>query len=241
MVANLLRAGDKVDIRLVQSVQQEQKTGKVVRIYKSSIHDISEDGDIWLTMPMEAGRLVLLPLGVRFEFVFYSSAGLYCSEGQVVDRYKEYNIYILKIELHSQLKKYQRREYYRYPCLLEATYYVIEDEELAKKKSEEIFEYLHEENFYQNQYQATILDLSGGGVRFVTNTRLEVGTSLLLVIHLCNDKMDKQYAISGHVLEQQENEDCRDTRVEFIFQDSKIREEIIRYIFEEERKNLGSK
>ena len=82
MVTNLIHLGDKVDIRFVQQVARVEQTGVSPRIYKSQVNDIKEDGSLEITMPIENGKVVLLPLGVRFEFVFYTGSGL-----TVLDRY----------------------------------------------------------------------------------------------------------------------------------------------------------
>lgn len=240
MVTELIHLGDKVDIRIVQQVAQVQKTGVSPHVYKSQVNDINDAGEIELTMPIENGKLILLPLGIRFEFVFYAATGLYHSIGQIRERYKRDNIFVLQIELHSQFKKFQRREYYRYPCLMDTQYYMITKEDVDTKSTEQIFDSLRDDDFYGKQMQGLILDLSGGGVKFVGENKLEEDSYVLLILRLCNDLVDKQYFILGHVLgceKSQNRTDKYETRVEFIFRDSKTREEIIRYIFEEERKD----
>ena len=239
MVTNLVHLGDKVDIRIVQQMLQTEKTGVSPHVYKSQVHDITEDGELEITMPIENEKLVLLSLGIRYEFVFYTSTGLYHGIGQIKERYKRDNIYVLLIELHSQLRKFQRREYYRYPCLLDTQFYLVSIEDVDTKTTDEIFDGLRDEHFYEKQKQGMILDLSGGGVRFVTDEKLEEDSYILLIIRLCNDIMDKQYFIIGHVLESSPMKNRQgkyETRVQFIFREKKVQEEIIRYIFEEERK-----
>ncbi len=240
MVTNLIHLGDKVDIRLVQQVAQVERTGVSPRIYKSQVNDIKEDGLLEITMPIENGKVVLLPLGIRFEFVFYTGSGLYHSIGQIRERYKQDNIFVLVIELHSQLEKFQRREYYRYPCLMNMQFYMITKEDAQQKSTDEIFDGLRDDHFYDNQKQAVILDLSGGGVKILGEDKLEADSYILLIIRLCNDNIDKQYFIKGHVLASEKKEDRQgkyETRIQFMFQDEHVREEIIRYIFEEERKD----
>ncbi len=240
MVTNLIHLGDKVDIRMVQQVAQEESTGISPHIYKSQVNDIMDNGELEITMPIENGKVILLPLGIRFEFVFYTNSGLYHSIGQIKERYKKDNIFVLVMELHTQLQKFQRREYYRYPCLMNAQFYMISQQDAQRKSTEEIFDALRDENFYENQKQAMILDLSGGGVKLLGEEKLKIDSYILLIVRLCNDKMDKQYYIKGHVLASEEMENRQgkiETRVQFIFHDEWVREEIIQYIFEEERKD----
>ena len=61
-------------------------------------------------------------------------------------------------------------------------------------------------------------------------------------IHLQNENLNKQYYIMGSVIscsrtEQQASENRYEVRTKFQIRDATIREEIIRYIFEEERKS----
>ncbi len=40
---------------------------------------------------------------------------------------------MLEIELKSQISKYQRREFFRFPCIMDMNYYTIEEQEAALK------------------------------------------------------------------------------------------------------------
>lgn len=40
------------------------------KIYKSQVLDLKENGNLEISMPVERGKLVLLPLGIRMEFIF---------------------------------------------------------------------------------------------------------------------------------------------------------------------------
>lgn len=240
MMTKLIRLGDKVDIRIVQQTAQVEKTGVSPHIYKSQVNDIADDGTLELTMPIENGRVVLLSLGIRYEFVFYTNTGLYHCIGQVKERYKQDNIYVMQIEIHSRLEKFQRREYYRYPCLLDTQFYQVTKEDVDTKTTEQIFDALRDDDFYEKQKKAVIMDLSGGGVKIAGEDKMEPDTYILMILRLCNDRADKQYFILGHVLETQRSEKRQgfyETRIQFIFREDRVREEIIQYIFEEERKN----
>ena len=41
------------------------------KIYKSQVLDLKENGNLEISMPVERGKLVLLPLGIRMEFIFF--------------------------------------------------------------------------------------------------------------------------------------------------------------------------
>lgn len=238
MVTNIIGLGDKVDIRLVQQVERKEKSNAAVHVYKSQVSDITDSGDLELAMPIEGGKILLLPLGVRFEFIFYTKGGMYHCIGEVKERYKRNNIYLCLIEIHSQLKKFQRREYYRYPCLLETQFLPIQESEIHTPATL-VYAKFDEKYILENRKTGTILDLSGGGIKLLTGEPIAKDSYILLEIKLNNEKMDKEYYIYGHVLNSsavKDNDKKYENRVKFLFDDNKIQEEIIRYIFEEERK-----
>ncbi len=240
MATNMIRLGDKTDIRMLQEAERELQTGVSAHIYKSQVNDIGPDGGIEVTMPIEHGKVVLLSLGVRYEFVFYTNAGLYHAIGRIKERYKKDNIYVFLIELQSQLEKFQRREYYRYPCLIDIKFYQISEQDAKKVPPDRILRMFRESREAESaQKDGMLLDISGGGAKFIGRDRLEVDSYILMIVRLTSSSMDKQYFIKGHVLASEEAENRWgkvETRVQFIFHDNRMQEEIIRYIFEEERK-----
>lgn len=240
-VAELIRPGDKVDISFVQQVENLETGHSLPKIYKSQVLDFKENGNLEILMPSEGGRLVLLPLGVRLEFVFFAKGGLYRAIGQVTERYKSDNMYMLEVELKSQLEKYQRREFFRYPCILDMTYYVLTETEKQFESGDALFVHIRAlENSDEREKSGRIVDLSGGGIRFQTNEALESGQYALFEIHLENENLDKQYYIMGTIISCGRSNKASDrmyeARAKFLISDNNVREEIIRFIFEEERK-----
>ena len=143
-IAEIIQPGDKVDISFVQNVERAKKDQSMPKIYKSQVLDLKENGNLEISMPVERGKLVLLPLGIRMEFIFFSKGTLYRAVGQVRERYKRENVYMLEIELKSQISKYQRREFFRFPCIMDMNYYTIEEQEAALKTGEALFIELQE-------------------------------------------------------------------------------------------------
>ena len=239
-VSELIHPGDKIEIRMIHQMEHDGKMESTMQIYKSKVLDIKKNGNLEIAMPTEGSKLVLLPLDIRFEFVFFSGTVLYKSIGLVKERYKKDNLYMLEIELKAQLEKYQRREYYRYACTLDFSFYMLSKEQAALETVDAIFESLCDDKYVFEERRGTVVDLSGGGMKFRSEYDLEKGQSILVGLRLVNEHMDKQYYILGNIIacEQLENVKGRlyMSRVKFMIKDNKIREEIIRYIFEEERR-----
>ena len=56
-VSDIIRIGDKIDIRVLQEVEQAEKTDVTVKTYKSKVLDFRSNGNMEIAMPMEAGKL----------------------------------------------------------------------------------------------------------------------------------------------------------------------------------------
>lgn len=243
MIEDIIKPGDRIDIKIIQQLEQSQNSStepKKTHIYKSKVYDVNENGKLQIAMPTENGKLVLLPLGIRFEFVFYSNGGLYRGEGQVKERYKQDNLYILDVELQSRLMKFQRREFFRHQCTIDMSYFELTPEEAELESAEIAFEKIRDEDFYEKERKGIIVDISGGGVRFTSTEELQNDSYILITVRLSSDKVDKQYYLIGKIITctKIENVVSRyENRVQFMLKDDKTREEIIRFIFEEERKS----
>ena len=44
-VTDLIKPGDKIDIRLLQQVENEERTGDIIKVYKSQVLDINKRGN----------------------------------------------------------------------------------------------------------------------------------------------------------------------------------------------------
>lgn len=240
-VSDIIRLGDKIDIRVLQQIFSEDKYSDKPDEYRSQVLDIKDNGNFEIAMPTEKGRLILLPLGVRFEFVFYSyNGGLYKSIGQVVERYKKDGFFMLEIQLKRPLEKFQRREYYRYNCTLDFKFYMLDEEQKKMASSDEVYRDLMEEECEDFVCNGITIDLSGGGMKFRSAQELTAGDKIMVIMRLTNDKMDKQIHLLSNVISCIEvhmpAKVLYESRLEFEIDDNRIREDIIRYIFEEERK-----
>ena len=128
MLSRFITLGDRIELRGVDRSRIAEDENQ--RIYYSTVHEILSEDTLEITMPQEQTKLILLPVDSEYDLVFYGETGLYQCFARIVDRYKSNNIYILRVELTSNLRKYQRREYYRFSCALEMCARNLEEEEL---------------------------------------------------------------------------------------------------------------
>jgi len=186
---------------------------------------------------MEKTKLVLLPVDAEYDMAIYSKNGLYQCFVRVVDRYKSDNMYLLVVELTSNLRRNQRREYYRFSCALEMCSRSLESEEVEAIEHDEMFNLVPGLPLKRS----VIVDISGGGLRFISEQKYEEGSLIYCSYHLLVNGTRKLYELVSKVLEVKPVENRKgvfEHRVQYINISEGIREQIIRYIFQEERKNM---
>ncbi len=237
MLSNFVKEGDRIDLMAVDKggvypgMEQER-----TKVYTTKIASILTEDTMEILMPMEQTKLILLPVDGEYNIVFYAASGLFQCFARVIDRYKSNNLYIVAMELTSNLRKYQRREYYRFSCALEMC---------ARNLMEEEVQQLEERNPLYLQpnlpiRRSVIVDISGGGLRFMSNQRYEPGSMIYCSYDLLKGGERKKYEVVGKVLAVRELDNRPNTfehRVQYVNINESVREEIIQFIFEEERKN----
>lgn len=241
MLSKVLSLGDRIEITKVVNDEQKMKLIEDKSIFSkpliSQVYDIIDDNQLKIGMPIVEGRVIPLPVNARFNICFFTSGGLFKSRFVVTDRYKEEGLYVLVIELISELKKYQRRQYYRLEYTMDIEYMPIEEELRESIKNEEIT--IEDAMTDGNLKTGVLLDISGGGIRFTSNEQLEANIDLLLKLDICLANNKKVNGVVGTLLSSnklQNKDGVYEQRVVFCDMTQMTRETIIRYIFEQERK-----
>lgn len=236
MISKYVEPGDKLELVLVERMPgANEELSK--RVYQSKINDILSEDRLEIMMPMEKTKLILLPVDAEYDMAVYSKNGLYQCFVRVVDRYKSDNMYLLVVELTSNLRRNQRREYYRFSCALEMCSRTLEADEV------ESIEQNGEYNMVPGLplKRSVVVDISGGGLRFISEQKYEVGCLIYCSYHLIVNGTRKLYEIVSKVLEVKPVENKKgvfEHRVQYVNITEGVREQIIRYIFQEERKNM---
>lgn len=231
MISKYVKVGDRIDIETIKnrnSITTERKT------YKSQVFDIESEDRIKVAMPMEQGKVILLPVDEEFNLCFYTPNGLFQCLGRVADRYKTDRIFVLVMELTTDIRRYQRREYYRLNCVLNMKSTMIDQKDVSGF-SEKVH-FIDTDLTFDN---GTMVDISGGGARFISKVKYPKDSNILFTFDLfVNDKITS-YKLLGKILLSQEIEGREgeyEHRVMFVNIMNDDRESIIKYIFEEERK-----
>lgn len=234
MLSEIVSAGQIVEIQEVHKAQEGENAEEEKKVYRTKVFDVLSEDQLEIMMPLEKGKVVLLPVDGEFDLCFYAEKALYQCYARILDRYKSNNVYIVVAELTSNLRKHQRREYYRFGCALDMDSRELEKEEVRALEQNQI--YLVPGRPLKH---SVIVDISGGGLRFIANYSYDVGIMIYCTYHLNVKGEIKEYHLVGKVLSVRELEDkpgAYEHRVQYVNLDVDVREEIIKYIFEEERR-----
>ncbi len=247
---NVVSIGEKVEL-----IRIKDAFGKPVdppKRFNSKVIDEMEDGMLRLSMPFEGGRVILLGVGETYLVWFYTDSGIYQCKAEVVDRLKEGNIYILVCKVLTQIEKNQRREYYRMDCVMEMKYRLIEPEEQRLENRLRNDQYESEQERLQDEVEladirallatGTVIDISGGGIRFNSDSHLKKDAYILIKVQLQVQDEDAELELKGIVMSSEEIMNRRgmyDNRIQFVKIGEAQRETIIKYIFQQERKKIS--
>lgn len=234
MLTRLVAPGDKIDLQTIESLREEKEDDK--KVYYSQVHEILSSDRMEIIMPTEKTKLILLPVDSVYDMVIYTQGTIYQCFVRIVDRYKSNNLYILVVELTSNLQRYQRREFYRFSCALEMSARTLADEEIKLLEKKEKFKAIP--GFPLKK--GIIVDISGGGLRFITEETYEKDSLIYCTYQFLLNGENKECNMVGKILSVKpvENRDgVYEHRIKYIDIEVEKREEIIRYIFQEERKN----
>lgn len=241
----VLSIGNKVDMeKVVPGISPIQPV-----TYVSQILDILDRRQLKLAMPTVRGRVIPLDIGDSYMCVFYTEKGMYRCRCEIVDRYRDESFYYVIVKQQSDLERYQRREYYRLNCMMEAQIRRIsKEEEICYRK-------LKSRDFYdENEYwkclakldamikewqDVTITDISGGGARFNSGLKFEAGENIYMKLSIVTKEISYVYELMSKIISCENIQKKAleyETRIEFQGISNKERESIIQFIFEEERK-----
>lgn len=232
MLSKILNAGDKIELEKIGPTAMSMDSSQKI-ILVSQIYDILDDETLSIAMPIVEGRVIPLSVGSRYEACFYAGKGLYQTRLIVKERKKQDGLFILIVEVQSALKKFQRRQYFRLSCTIDMQYKVLTQEEVASFQGGE--DAIIMDTGFKD---GVALDISGGGIRFTSEEKLENDDMVLVSLEIPLDQQSI-YLMMGKVILSgliPNRSDLYEHRVEYQELDKKIRENLIHFIFEEERR-----
>jgi len=251
MLKDVIKLGDKVNIKMLNSISERE--------YQSKLLDLVDDETVSVAMPIEKNQVILLEIGQKYRLTFYTERGLYTSLSVVTKRYKSQNIYIAELKTLEAPKRIQRREFFRFHCVMEIDYCSIPEpyfhaalerifnsntrfgltSQQEKIRAVELLKDMdvrQDTNIVKMQH-AVLIDISGGGMKFRTQKEIENPNNLYLVFSL--DHGLSYLRVFGNIIATEKSVDqpnYYEHRLKFTDISGDERENIVRYILNEERK-----
>ncbi|HWT76777.1 MAG TPA: PilZ domain-containing protein [Mobilitalea sp.] len=246
MLREVLTLGDKIDIK---PLDKAGKPLRNARTYVSQLLDFADFDIINISAPIVYGRAIIFNAGENYNLCFYTNIGLFQCNCVVLSNHKENNAMVCVVRITTNLEKYQRRQYYRLECLLDIEYRVI------RKEEEMIEQKIHSNDFRSNQekedcfklmalfekewVKATVMDISGGGARYNSPVQYNQGDKLRIKLDLAMRSEIKRLVLSAIMVTSirvTNRYDSYENRIEFTDIPQRDREELIKFIFEQDRK-----
>jgi len=247
MANDIIQTGCKIEIRaenkrLLSEEVYEQE------VYISQFLQWIDVNVALIVIPTFKGHLVPLRVDEIYELQFVTKGGLYRCRGKILKRTKtSNNIATAEVKLVSALEKFQRRQFYRMNCIMSMNYSVLSDvqRELYKEKKRclSLEQKLAIEKKLESQeinfQKAVVLDISGGGMRFNSSVQQEAGDVCLLQPALPEVVRKRIPYLFGKIIACNRIPNREpvtfDNRVVFVEISPSEQEQIITYIFKEER------
>lgn len=229
---NIISVGDKIELKQIRN--QIESSNENVRTYISQILDISEYS-IQAAMPIYEGHLIPLEVGNKYDVFFKTNNGLFKAVCEVISRSKVEKIYMLELKPITNFERFQRREYYRHTTNIDASICSISELEMKNFiDSGKI-----PEDYITKKKNAIIIDISGGGAKLVSSESYQKNNILLIEFNVTIGSIIKNIILPGRVLTSVTSNnrlDLHEQRIEYYNIPKEIRELIIKYIFDEQRR-----
>lgn len=246
MQENVLSIGDKIELfhynKHLASAHKQSR-------YVSQLLDLIGDNKASIAMPIAGRKVVVLEIGEVYTLCFYTKRGLYQCRATVTERYRASNMFIATVEFISDLEKKQRRQYYRLQCVIDCKYHIMSEEEVTLRDMLQRDNFEHEETkkeagerleeISKHWEEGVITDISGGGLRFNSKLSLINVEKVIVSFSLFMPNGLKVLKLISNVVESKPipNRATQfEHRVEFNEIGKEERELIVKYVFEEERK-----
>lgn len=224
MLEKYFGPGDKVKIYYNTSDEEN--------IYLSQVEEVKGE-EIIVSAPIKMGRILPLSLGNNYNFDFYTSKGIYRTYAEITRRSKDDNLYFIHLHVNKeQLKKIQRRNYFRVDCLIPVTI-----SEYKNMNNEEVVA-----NNISLPEECTVVNISGGGFKFISKNSYDTQATLKVIIELALAEGKHQVFAEGNLVEVEPLYDYTNrfiNRVEFENISTKDRDQIIKFVFEQQVKHKG--
>lgn len=195
------------------------------KTYKSTIQDIIKD-TILIGIPISDNGVYPLHTGEKVEYFVINRNEIFKCTSIVLGRKLDNKVNLIILSFPENIKKVQRREYFRLPIIMDIKYCV-----LSKGNTYSRIEDIPS-GYFNKMADALTIDISGGGMKITTKEYLQKENQIVVSLNIpdeikiiasiiwCeNDITSKNYKAA----------------IKFAAIDERTRDKIIKFIFEKSR------
>jgi len=210
--------GTKLEVTILDYTGKEKRP-----VYISQLEEILDDGSILVGAPIHEGKIIPLSVGGQVKAYFILPKGFFAFKGEITARQKHNKIFLLKISVLGSIEKIQRREYYRFDCLMPVKIKIVKEAE-----TDTVIE--------DNPWIDTLIrDISGGGVALLTNEAYHLDDIIELHFDLDGQAIKTLGKIVRSKVFEQDTQKF-DIGVFFHKMSMKDRDTVIKFIFQRQSK-----
>ena len=214
--------GTKLEIEVMYP--DENSTEKMV----SQLEDVEDENTALIAAPMAEGIVHTIKSGTRINVSFLVKLDIYRIElytfnAMALGIMLEDKIPLIRIRLLGEIGRLQRREYYRSECSLEIQFSFIEPEEEGGETSADVI-------------KAITRNISGGGVCILLREKIPMRSIIKCIVTLGGKTIPFKGKVVRITPYEYQGVYNYEAGVSFIDIEDKDREEIIRFIFREQRR-----
>jgi c-di-GMP-binding flagellar brake protein YcgR len=200
----IIEAGSLIEIKSID----EDDAPK----YRTRVENADTQGEVGVVVPISEGSPLMVHSGDRFELTYSTDASLYIQQAEVIRRYMSGPIACVLFSLIGKAKRINRRQYFRMPVLIE-----------GKTRVED-----------EDDHPMTTINLSAGGVRFITVEQYKKGTKILVQFKLDDQMIELEAEVISTGL-MRDSIRRYDTRAKFTNVTSTVERIILQFLFEQQR------
>jgi c-di-GMP-binding flagellar brake protein YcgR len=211
-------------IKINQKINVEIKLGVNEGVYDSRIENFVDDS-VFISMPSVRGVPIVLPEGAMVEISYVSDSGRYSFTSKVLSKLKDV-VALIEVSKPEAIYRKELREFFRINSGAKVKIVFVKEDEDGII-TDEIFD-------------AYVQDISGGGMRIVTTTRLERGQEVEIYF---NDIVPNLKSAKAAVMRSSIHEDGKcELGLKFVGMSAIDRDKVIKYVFKRQielRKLIG--
>jgi c-di-GMP-binding flagellar brake protein YcgR len=235
-----LRPGTPIEFTIISTNSDvENYIDEDRSVYISSVFGVTKKEEIIFHIPTRKGHTVTIPMNVPFNAVFNTKSGMFQLTGEITKRGRLENFPVYVFIPSTKLTKVQRRDYFRFQCLIPIKVLPIPQEVAILPNMTLVEDDLQRYgNTYGLPVAGNITDISGGGAKFTAKADVLTDRFMYCSFRLKSKQINETINVIARRVksEYKEKLGIYEHRIEFLFKEPEDRETIIKYIFDEDRR-----